>query len=162
MAAQYPGNATSLVPSDAAAAPVIRTISLADLQDALRLGWEDFKAVPSHAVILCVIYPVLGLVLARTVLGYSILPLLFPLAAGFALLGPFAALGLYELSYRRERGEEPSAWDALDVLRSPSFGAMLGLGTLLLALFVTWVATAQAIYIEVFGYQGASDCTDFL
>src|SRR5712671_7714012 len=141
---------------------VIRKISLSDLHDALRLGWEDFKAVPSHAIILCVIYPVLGLVLARTVLGYSVLPLLFPLAAGFALLGPFAALGLYELSRRRERGEQATAWDAVDVLRSPSFGAMLGLGTLLLALLVTWVATAQAIYITVFGYEGASSASDFV
>ena len=98
------GNVTSLTQSgqDAAAAPVIRTIGLSDLHRALQLGWEDFKAVPSHAIILCVIYPVLGLVLARAVLGYSVLPLLFPLAAGFALLGPFAALGLYELSRRRE------------------------------------------------------------
>ena len=84
---------------------MIRTIGFSDLHRALQLGWEDFKAVPSHAIILCVIYPVLGLVLARTVLGYSVLPLLFPLAAGFALLGPFAALGLYELSRRRESGE---------------------------------------------------------
>ena len=127
----------------------------------LRRGWEDFKAVPSHAIILCIIYPVLGLVLARTVLGYSVLPLLFPLAAGFALLGPFAALGLYELSRRRERGEQATAWDALEVLRSPSFGAMLGLGALLLALFVTWVATAQAIYIAAFGYEGAAGISDF-
>ena len=108
MATPYQGNVTSLTQSgqDAAAAPVIRTIGLSDLHRALQLGWEDFKAVPSHAIILCVIYPVLGLVLARTVLGYSVLPLLFPLAAGFALLGPFAALGLYELSRRRERGEQ--------------------------------------------------------
>ena len=146
---------------DAAAAPIIRTIGLSDLHEALRLGWEDFKAVPSHAIILCVIYPVLGLVLARTVLGYSVLPLLFPLAAGFALLGPFAALGLYELSRRRERGEQASAWDALEVLRSPSFGAMLGLGTLLLALFVIWVATAQAIYVAAFGYEAAAEIPDF-
>src|SRR3977135_3885972 len=165
MATPYPGNVTPLAQpaEDTAAAPGIRTIGLSDLREALRRGWEDFKAVPSHAIILCVIYPVLGLVLARTVLGYSVLPLLFPLAAGFALLGPFAALGLYELSRRREKGEqEPSAWVALDVLRSPSFGAMLGLGVLLLALFVTWVATAQAIYIAAFGYEGATGISDFV
>ena len=128
--ATYHSNVSSSVPPAAEAEPVIRTISLSDLREALRLGWEDFKAIPSHAIILCAIYPVLGLILARAVLGYAVIPLLFPLAAGFALLGPFAALGLYELSRRRERGEEPSAWDALDVLQSPSFGAMLGLGTL--------------------------------
>ncbi len=122
MAAPYPGNVTPLAQpaQDTPAAPSIRTIGLPDLYEALRLGWEDFKAVPSHAIILCVIYPVLGLVLARMVLGYSVLPLLFPLAAGFALLGPFAALGLYELSRRRENGEPATAWDALEVLRSPS------------------------------------------
>ena len=157
------GNVTSMAQGgpDAAAAPVIRTIGLTDLHRALQRGWEDFKAVPTHAIILCIIYPILGLVLARAVLGYSVLPLLFPLAAGFALLGPFAALGLYEMSYRRERGEEATAWDALEVVRSPSFGAMLGLGVLLLALFVTWVATAQAIYIAAFGYAGATGFSDF-
>ncbi len=163
MATQIQGNVTSLTQTgqDAEAAPVIRTIGLSDLHRALQLGWEDFKAVPSHAVILCVIYPVLGLVIARTVLGYAVLPLLFPLAAGFALLGPFAALGLYELSRRRENGEEASAWNAIDVFRSPSFGAMLGLGVLLLALFVTWIATAQAIYIAAFGYETAAGIPDF-
>ncbi|MGY3413374.1 putative membrane protein [Bradyrhizobium sp. GM5.1] len=114
---------------------VVRKISLSDLGNALRLGWEDFKAIPTHAVVLCVIYPVLGIVLFRLVIGYSVLPLLFPLAAGFTLIGPFAALGLYELSRRRERGEEAAAWDAMHVLRAPSFGAMLELGTLLLVLF---------------------------
>ncbi|WP_291842158.1 DUF2189 domain-containing protein [Bradyrhizobium sp.] len=163
MATSLHGNVTSMTQSGhgSTAAPVIRTIGFTELGLALRRGWEDFKAVPSHAIILCIIYPVLGLVLARTVLGYSVLPLLFPLAAGFALLGPFAALGLYELSRRRERGEQATAWDAIDVLRSPSFGAMLGLGALLLALFGTWVATAQAIYIATFGYEGVTGISDF-
>jgi uncharacterized membrane protein len=163
MATSLHGNVTSMTQSgqDSTTAPVIRTIGFTELGLALRRGWEDFKAVPSHAIILCIIYPVLGLVLARTVLGYSVLPLLFPLAAGFALLGPFAALGLYELSRRRERGEQATAWDAIDVLRSPSFGAMLGLGALLLALFGTWVATAQAIYIATFGYEGVTGISDF-
>ncbi|UPK07594.1 DUF2189 domain-containing protein [Bradyrhizobium sp. 170] len=157
------GNVTSIAQSgpETAAAPVIRTIGLSELHRALQRGWEDFKAVPSHAIILCIIYPVLGLMLARAVHGYSVLPLLFPLAAGFALLGPFAALGLYEMSRRREHGEPATAWDAIEVVRSPSFGAMLGLGVLLLALFVTWVATAQAIYIAAFGYAGVTGVSDF-
>jgi uncharacterized membrane protein len=164
MASSYQGNVSREIrPTQASATgSTIKTIRLSDLRQALREGWEDFKAVPSHAIFLCMIYPVLGLILARAVLGHSVVPLLFPLAAGFALIGPFAALGLYELSRRREAGLEASAWDAFDVLRSPSFGAMLGLGTLLLALFVTWVATAQAIYIAVFGYEGASGISDFV
>ena len=72
-------------------APIIRKIGLADLKDALARGIDDFLAMPSHAVFLCLIYPIVGFVLARLVLGYNVLPLLFPLAAGFALVGPFAA-----------------------------------------------------------------------
>src|SRR5512140_3572732 len=140
----------------ATADPVVCRIGPADLMDALRKGYDDFAAMPSHAVFLCVVYPVIGIVLAGLTLGYAVVPLLFPLAAGFALIGPFAALGLYELSRRRELGEEPSARDALRVLRAPSFGAMLGLGTILLALFVIWVATANAIYIGAFGYRAAA------
>ena len=144
-----------------ATAFVVRKVRLSDLLDALRLGWEDFKAMPTHAVVLCVIYPVIGFVLFRLVLGYSVLPLLFPLAAGFTLIGPFAALGLYELSRRRERGEEATAWHAVHVLSAPSFGAILGLGTFLFALFVTWIATADGIYIATFGYTPAASIPDF-
>jgi uncharacterized membrane protein len=163
MATPYQGNAPSLAqPAPDTTGPVIRRIGMSDLHDALRRGWEDFKEVPSHAIILCVIYPILGLGLARAVMGYSVLPLLFPLAAGFALLGPFAALGLYELSRRRELGMNASAWDALDVFSSPSFGAMLGVGTLLLALFVVWIAVAQSIYVATFGYEGVTGISDFV
>jgi uncharacterized membrane protein len=140
---------------------VVRKIGLSDLGDALRLGWEDFKAIPTHAVVLCVIYPILGLVLFRLVLGHSVLPLLFPLAAGFTLIGPFAALGLYELSRRRERGEEAAAWHAMEVLRAPSFGAILELGILLFVLFGVWIATADAIYIATFGNAPAATIPDF-
>lgn len=139
----------------------VQKISMDDLRDALRLGWNDFKAVPTHAILLALIYPVLGIVLARTVLGYSILPLLFPLAAGFALLGPFAALGFYDLSRRRERGEAPTASHALGVLRSPSIAAMTAFGVALLVLFLVWLAAAQSIYSATFGYAPASSFPDF-
>ena len=91
------------------AQPVVRKVSLADLRDALAKGAGDFYAMPTHAMFLCIIYPIVGLLLARLAFGYSILPLLYPLASGFALVGPVAALGLYELSRRREAGLDTSA-----------------------------------------------------
>ncbi len=144
------------------APPTVRTIGVADLKDALARGIDDFLAMPSHAVFLCLIYPIVGLVLGRLTWGYEVLPLLFPLAAGFALIGPFAAIGLCELSRRREQGLDISWTDAFDVFHSSSAGAIAALGLLLLVLFVLWVAVAQAIYVANFGYEPAASMPDFL
>jgi uncharacterized membrane protein len=144
------------------ARPVVRTIGVADLKDALRRGLADFSAMPTHAVLLCLIYPIVGLVLARLTFGYDVLPLLFPLAAGFALVGPFAAIGFYELSRRREQGLDTSWQNAFDVLRSPSRGAIAALACLLLAIFALWIAVAQAIYIANFGYEPAASIPHFI
>lgn len=89
--------------------PQVRKIGLSDLREALARGIDDFNAMPSHAIFLCVFYPVVGIFLGGLVLRYNVLPLLFPLVAGFALIGPFAAVGLYELSRRRELGLD-SSW----------------------------------------------------
>jgi uncharacterized membrane protein len=143
-------------------APTIRHITTADVWDALIKGWDDFCAMPSHAIFLCVIYPIVGAGLAALTLGYEVLPLLFPLAAGFALLGPIAAIGLYELSRRREAGMEVSATDAFQVFSSPSIGAIVALGILLTAIFLIWVASANAIYVAHFGYGSPESIGQFL
>ena len=98
----------------------IRRIAPSDVLRALTQGLDDFAAMPSHAVFLCVIYPLIGLWLIALVSGYALLPLAFPIAAGFALIGPFAAIGLYELSRRREAGLDTSSAHAFDVVHSPS------------------------------------------
>jgi len=134
------------------ARPVVRHITPSDLFAALAQGVADFSAMPSHAVFLCVIYPLLGLWLISLTAGYSMLPLAFPLAAGFALIGPFAAVGLYELSRRREAGLDTTSSHAFDVLHSPSLGAIVALGLLLTVIFLIWLAVAQAIYVANFGY----------
>jgi uncharacterized membrane protein len=144
------------------ARPAVRRIAPADLLQALARGLDDFSAIPSHAVFLCVIYPLLGLLLISLSLGYSMLPLAFPLAAGFALVGPFAAIGLYELSRRRETGLDTSSGHAFDVLHSPSRGAILALGLLLTVIFLVWLAVAQAIYVANFGYAAPVSIRHFV
>jgi uncharacterized membrane protein len=131
--------------------PQVRKISLSDLRIALSQGIDDFTAMPSFAIFLCVIYPVVGLFLGGLVLRYNVLPLLFPLVAGFALLGPFAAVGLYELSRRRELGLDSSWEHAFDVFRSPARWSVLGLGFLLMLLFIAWLGVAQSLYNFSFG-----------
>lgn len=147
---------------EAPARVTVNRIGIADLKDALRRGLDDFAAMPTHAMFLAAIYPILGLLLARLAFGYSVLPLLYPLAAGFALVGPLAALGLYELSRRREAGLPASAAHTLDVVQSSSIGAIVALGLLLLGIFVLWIAFANAIYIADFGYAPPASITGFL
>lgn len=143
-------------------APAVRRISPADLKAALRAGFDDFWAMPTHVVFVALIYPIVGLALARLVFGLDVLPLLFPLAAGFALIGPFAALGLYELSRRREAGLDTAWKHAFGVVRSPSFPAILALGGLLVVIFLVWIAVANAIYVASFGYAPAASMPHFL
>jgi uncharacterized membrane protein len=131
--------------------PTVRKIGLADIRQALAEGIDDFSALPTHVLFLGILYPLIGLFLACLSFGYDVVPLLFPLASGFALVGPFAAVGLYELSRRREQGLESSWMNAFDVLRSPSRDAILALGFLLMAVFLIWLATAELLYRSVFG-----------
>jgi uncharacterized membrane protein len=148
--------------STSPARPVVRRISSSDLYQSLARGVDDFAAMPSHAIFLCVIYPLLGIFLVALTVGHSMLPLVFPIAAGFALVGPLAAIGLYELSRRREAGLDSSSSHALDVLHSPSLPAILALGLLLMAIFLIWLAVAEAIYVANFGYAAPASLHQFV
>jgi uncharacterized membrane protein len=133
--------------------PVVRTIGPEDLKDAITKGVDDFMAMPTQVVFLCLIYPVVGLLLARLAFGYEVFPLFYMLTSGFALIGPFAAIGLYELSRRREAGLDTSWRHAFDIVHSPSFKAIIALGLLLMLLFAVWVFVAQTIYTANFGVR---------
>ena len=140
----------------------VRRIAAADLTEALAAGLRDFAACRTDAMYVCVIFPVMGLVLARLAAGQELLSLLFPLASGFALIGPFAAIGLYELSRRREAGAEISWFDAFGVLRSRSIGAITALGFLLTAIFLVWMIAAWQIYALTLGPEPPASLSSFV
>lgn len=142
--------------------PDIRRIDVGDLKDALRKGTDDFKATPTQLVFLGLIYPIVGFFAAKAADDADLLPLLYPLVAGLSIMGPVAAIGIYELSRRREQGLSVSWLNAFDVLRSPAISSILALGTVLLAIFVAWLASAQAIYTLTFGNTPPASFGDFL
>ncbi len=140
---------------------VVQRLGLADLRWALARGLEDFGASRTDVIFLCVIYPLVGLLLARLAFGYDMLPLVFPLASGFALIGPFAAIGLNEMSRQREQGR-PAGWaEAFGVLQSPSIRAIIVLGAVLIVMFLFWLVLAQAIYNLTLGPLPPTSLTSF-
>lgn len=131
--------------------PEIRTLTLQDLRIALRKGWADVMAFRSDVVFVCLLYPVIGGVLAVLAVQGNSLQLIFPTLSGFALAGPVAAVGLYEMSRRREQGE-PTSWLAyLDVIKSPKFGGILILSLFHLVVFLVWVMSANLIFDATLG-----------
>ena len=124
------------------ARPDVRSIDITDIRDALKSGLDDFKAMPTHLAFLCLIYPIVTLVFARLYAGYEVLPLVFPLLAGYTLIGPLVATGMYELSRRREQGLN---------IRFPSLRSIAILGVLLMVIYFVWLAVAQTIYRLNFG-----------
>lgn len=145
----------------AAAPPAIRRIGVADLRDALAKGMSDFGAFRTDVLFIVIVYPLVGIALTRLIFDENALPLLFPLASGFALIGPVAAVGLYEMSRRRERGEAVGWASAFGVVRAPAFGAILVLGVLLLAVFGAWMLAALVIYNATLGPQPPVSMTAF-
>ncbi len=139
----------------------IRKISPTDLKDALVKGLDDFKEKPTHLVILAVIYPLAMVVAVNVAAGYELLPLVFPLVSGFALIGPFAAVGLYDMSKQREEGLDVSWEHAFNVFRSHSIFAIVKLSILLGVIYFAWLGAALAIYRLIFGSAAPASIAEF-
>jgi uncharacterized membrane protein len=134
-----------------ASPPVVRRITVADLRQSLAEGVRDFGACRTDVVFLCMIYPIAGLIISRFAFDYGLLPLIFPLVSGFALIAPLFGVGLYEMSRRRELGIAKGWSDAFAVIRSPALGSIMALGLILLGLFALWLWAANLIYTVTLG-----------
>ena len=140
--------------------PVIRKLTVGDLRQSLSQGYDDFRAIPTQLVFIGLLYPVIAFVAARAAVG-DLLPLLFPLLTGLSLMGPVMAVGLYEISRRREAGLPVSWTTAFDVLRSPAIGSIVFMAVVLLVIFAVWVFVAQAIYTATMGASVEGTMGDF-
>ena len=143
--------------------PVVRKIGVADLKDAVAKGIDDFMAMPTHVIFLAVIYPLVGLFLASITFGHNVVPLLYPLAAGFApTSAPLRRSASTNWSRQRERGVEVSWKHAFGLLRYPSLDAIAAMGLVLMSVFLIWLAAAELLYQSLFGYRSPESIRQFL
>ncbi|MFZ5738006.1 MAG: DUF2189 domain-containing protein [Pseudomonadota bacterium] len=133
--------------------PVVRRITIADIAEALGQGLRDFQAAPLYGLAFGAFYAAGGLLILACLTAFHMVYLAYPLAAGFALIGPFVALGLYEVSRQREAGTRPSMLQILGLMRSRSELGWMAFVTLFL--FVIWMYQVRLL-IALFLGVGAS------
>lgn len=140
----------------------LRMIEPRDCIAALREGFDDFLAMPTYPIFVGIFYAIAGIVLVGLTSFTNALHLVFPFAAGFALLGPFFAVGLYEMSRRREAGLSVTWRDAFAAMRSPALPSIVALGVGLLAVFAIWIGVADGLYRWLYGPKPPAAALPFL
>jgi uncharacterized membrane protein len=139
----------------------VRHITLSDLSDAWHAGLDDFAAHPTQKVFSWLIYPIIGMILLWVASERSLLPILFPVVSGVALIGPFLGLALNQISRYREEGQEISHAQAFNIFKYPMRGTLLMMGAILAFLFFAWLACAMILYRLTLG-EAPESIGDFL
>ena len=156
------GGATEGLRGTLTAPPEVRRLTIADLRSALRKGVDDFTSLRSDVIFLIAIYPILGIALSLVAFHMARLPMLFPLAAGFTLLGPVVATGLYEMSRQREATGKAGWSAAFSVMTAPVIVPVIVLGGVLMGIFIAWMFAASVIYNTTLGPQPPVSVSGFL
>lgn len=134
--------------------PVIRHIGLSDIADALAAGVSDFRAYPAYGLFFGAFYALGGLVILGSTLWWDLLYLVYPLAAGFTLLGPFVAVGLYEVSRLREMGQIPTWKAVIGAMYSQSGKEISWMAFAVLFIFIVWMYQVRLLIALFFGLHG--------
>lgn len=132
--------------AQAAPVAVAGDLTVSDLRAAVAAGWGDFKAYPAFGLFFAAIYVAAGILLYFALFEWSQIAWLAPIAAGFPLLAPFVAVGLYEVSRRREAGIAMSWGAILGALRGRGDEQILSMGVIVFVAFGFWLIVAHGIF----------------
>ncbi len=133
--------------------PVVRRITVADIVEALSKGLRDFQAVPLYGLLFGALYAAGGIAILLCLLGLGLVYLAYPLAAGFAMIGPFVATGLYDVSRRRENRLTISVAAIWSTVKSR--GEIGWMAFVTLFIFVVWMYQVRLLMALLIGLNAS-------
>jgi len=137
----------------ASAVPEINDLSLGDLVDSVRLGWRDFLAAPQFGLFFSAVYVAGGWLIVYALTATGQVWWTLPAAAGFPILGPFIACGLYEVSRRLEAGQRPEWAEVLGVVIRQKDRQIPSIAAVVVVFFLFWNFLAHMIFALFMGLQ---------
>lgn len=138
----------------------VNKVELAQITTWLSKGWQDLKSAPLLSLTYGLIFAVVGIVMS--VVSSANSAFIVAASTGFLIVGPFLALGLYDLSRQLEQGQKPNLVQSFLSIRHNALG--LGLYAIALGmLMIFWVRMSalvvgvsfnETITINEYGYAG--------
>lgn len=142
--------------------PVVRRVTISDIVEALASGLRDFQAAPRFGLVFGGVYALGGIAILACVAGFGWSYLAYPLAAGFALIGPFAAVGLYEVSRRLANGQ-PLTWEAIGrTVFAQGKREMGWMAFVTLFVFIFWMYQARLLVVLFLGFHATASLREFI
>jgi uncharacterized membrane protein len=148
---EYLGNRA--MQSTGNADPVVRSIAIEDVVEALIRGLRDFQAAPRYGLLFGSLYAAGGLIILACLGALSMTYLVYPLGAGFAIIGPFVALGFYEVSRRQEQAEPITLVSIWRTVRSRREIAWMAFVTVFV--LVVWMYQVRLLLALFLGNAGS-------
>ncbi|WP_322988469.1 DUF2189 domain-containing protein [Hoeflea sp.] len=153
---------TTLTGSAPAGAPPMRTIGFADVKASLADGWADFRAHPGFGLFFGGIYMVGGWLILAFLNRVGAPWMIIPLAIGFPLLGPFVAVGLYEVSRRRRAGEPVTRKGVLAQVFYQRERQLGWMAFVVMFIFWVWVYQVRLLFALFLGFKSFSSWDAFV
>ncbi len=141
-------------------APDIRDMRIGDLATALRNGWADFRNKPAFGLFFAAVYVVGGWAIYLLLFQAHLEWLAIPLTFGFPLIGPFLAVGLYEVSRRLEaKDSDWSARDIFAVIWRQRLRQLPSMAWVIIIYFLFWSFFAHMLFALFLGPSALTNVT---
>lgn len=140
-------------PAKGTALPKLRPVNAAHLNAAWRAGIKDFTRAPVMGLFFGGFYTAGGIAMLAAAALYNMGWIVYPALAGFALIGPFAAVGLYEISRQLEAGEKPTWGGVLTVIWAQRKREIAWMGFVMIFLLVIWMYQVRMLLALFLGFE---------